>query len=642
LSALSEKSYRERFQFRAGWVRLGFLLIIVVILARALYLQVYEREKLEAMAERQHNQTLSVQLQRGPILDSNGKILTVSLPMDSAFVIPTEVEQPRVAARQLAAILETSEERVLSRLTAKSSFVWLQRNLKPVDAERIKALKLSGVYHLTEYQRFYPLENHAAQLIGFSGIDSQGLEGLEFQYDAHLMAGTSRHSAIKTLYWLPEQNHLHGGSLKLTINSKLQYIAEEELRRAVHEMSAKHGVAIIMASQTGHILAMANIPDFDPNVFERYPRSTYFNHAVSASYEPGSTFKIITIAAALENNVIEKDQYYYCEEGRYQIQDRLIHDVARYGWLSIEQIVQKSSNICAAKIGQMIPKPLFYRTILEFGFGSRTGIGLPGESPGKVFNYENWSATDVATMSFGHSIAATPIQILTAINAIATGGILIQPTVIAEVRKANGQLLERDRPQQKRVVKPEVAKAIKSFMVAATQPEGTGFPARLDGVTVAGKTGTSRKFDLAKQEYSTENHIVSFVGFFPAENPRFTILVMIDEPQKSYLGSRGTTPIFRRIAQQTQFLFPDHPSPETLPSHPPTDVVLFRSANETTSTPNGTPGGSLEEELQHKSLREALLVAGHHQVTLDIKGSGIVRRIAKDQQQSGRYYIELR
>jgi cell division protein FtsI (penicillin-binding protein 3) len=246
------------------------------------------------------------------------------------------------------------------------------------------------------------------------------------------------------------------------------------------------------------------------------------------------------VATALESGSIQKDSIFYCEEGEYQIQDRVIHDVAKYGWLPLEKIIQKSSNICAAKIGQRIPKPIFYRSIREFGFGTKTGINLPGEVSGKVHNYQDWSDTDVATISFGHTISATPIQVISAINTIATGGVLVKPKIIKSALKSNGSQVFRDNTKGKRIIKPETAEIVKSFMLSVIQPGGTGYLANIKGISIAGKTGTSRKFDLRKREYSKINHITSFIGFFPAEKPQITILVVIDEkPLETHLILTG-------------------------------------------------------------------------------------------------------
>jgi len=646
MSRIVNKFVPRNFGNRVRWVELFFIVAALIILLRGLHMQTVEKPALDIRAEMQHNQTMSVKLQRGPILDRDNQILTVSLPMDSVFAIPSEVENPEQYAQRLAGILEQPAEQLRKRLVADSSFVWLQRLPKPVISEQIAALNLPGIYLIKEYQRFYPLKNHAAQLIGLSGIDSQGLEGLEYQYDSHLMASADRHSIWNSIYNTPELNDILGGSLRLTINSKLQYYTEKELEKALRLTYAKHAVAIVMESQTGKILTMATLPDYDPNNFEKYQRSNFFNRAVSALYEPGSTFKVITISAALENEVITDDNIFFCENGEYQIQDRVIHDVAPYGWLPLEKIIQKSSNICAAKIGQLIPRPVFFRMIREFGFGEKTGVSLPGEASGKVFPYENWSDTDVATMSYGHSISATPIQIITAINAIATGGILISPTVIESASDANGTSVQLTEVHRKRILKPAVAEKMKSYMISVTDRGGTGYRAAIPGITVAGKTGTSRKFDAAKREYSSEDHILSFVGFLPAEKPRLTIFVMIDEPQRNYLGSKTAAPVFQKIAEHALHLYPGQ-----FPVHPPNPVsgeATVETVFKALSIPQQADKAEdripekIISQLRNKTYRDILLIADRENISVEVTGSGIAAQVSAVQGQDRHYRIRLR
>ena len=611
-------------------------------------MQTVEKPALDIRAEMQHSQTMSVKLQRGPILDNEGKILTVSLPMASIFAIPAEIENPAENARQLSKILNYPEERIFGKLVSDSNFVWILRHPKPAISQKVKELRLPGIYQIKEYQRFYPLKNHASQLIGFSGIDSQGLEGLEYQYDQHLMANSDRRSVWSLIYDSLGLNEILGGSLELTINTKLQYYTEKELEKVQRFTNAKHVVAIVMESQTGNILSIASLPDYDPNNFEKYEQATYFNRAVSASYEPGSTFKIITISSALENGVVTNDAIFNCENGKYQIQDRFIHDVTPYGLLPLEKIIQKSSNICAAKIGQLIPKPIFYRMIREFGFGSKTGISLPGEATGTVFPYEKWSDTDVATISYGHSISATPIQMITAINTIATGGIFLNPNVIKEAKTANGRRVQLAERRKKRILKEEVAERVKSFMIAVVQEGGTGVLAKIKGTTVAGKTGTSRKFNPKTQEYSSKNHILSFIGFLPAENPKLTILVMIDEPQRKYLGSTTAAPVFKKIAEHALLLypgqFPINNKEEAEKSREPVPESVFKALSiPTLEEPKQySDQKRIVQRLKNKTFRDILLIAARENITVEVSGSGIARQITQDRKRDRHYRIKLR
>ncbi len=451
------------------------------------------------------------------------------------------------------------------------------------------------------------------------------------------MDNTGLSNTWNYLYNNPRLKTLSGGSLYLTIDSKIQYFAEQELKKAIFAMEAKNGVAIVMESKTGNILSMANIPDYDPNNFDRYDSSRYFNRAVTATYEPGSTFKVITIASALDSKTIQRESIFYCEEGEYQIQDRVIHDVAKYGWLPLEKIIQKSSNICAAKIGQRIPRPIFYRAIREFGFGTKTGISLPGEVSGKVHNYQDWSDTDVATMSFGHTISATPIQVITAINTIAAGGVLVKPRIIKSALKSDGSEVFRANNKGEQIINQNTAKIMKTFMVSVTKPGGTGSLARIKGVSVAGKTGTSRKFDQRKREYSKTNHISSFIGFFPAEDPQITILVVIDEPQKKYLHSKGAAPVFRKIAEHVIRFYPGSKSIDkglvTFNKGKTNLLRIKRKINKDTD---------LHRSFRGLTLREALHLADERGIYLVVKGAGRVRSIQKSEGESKTFTSTLK
>ena len=643
---LSKQIFVPDFKLRSTWILRFFFFIIISILVRALYLQVIERSDLEERAARQYEQSMSIKLQRGQILDSKGEILAVSLPMDSIFAIPQEVNNPLEEAQILSKVLDIESDDLFSKLTSKKSFIWLKRNALPRVSKLVESLGLSGIHKLKEYQRFYPNQNLAAQLIGFSGIDSQGLEGIEYKFNEHLMNGSRQTMEWNPLIQESEIGKHSGGTLSLTIDSKIQYYAEKELRAALEVMEAKHGIAIVMESQTGKILALANLPDYDPNNFSKFDNTRYFNRAIGATYEPGSTFKIITIAAALDNDVIAPNNIFFCEEGAYQIQDRVIHDTEPHGWLTLEKIIQKSSNICIAKIGQLIAKPLFYKMIQEFGFSSKSGINLPGEASGRVHNYTQWSDTDVATISFGHTVSATPIQVITAMNVIATGGLLVTPKVIKEKKNENGEIVTPSTTAPKRIIKQSTAELVKSYMVSVAQRGGTGFLAAVDDVEVAGKTGTSRKFDSKSGEYSTEHYISSFAGFFPANKPEYTILVVIDEPIHPYKGVKSATPIFKQIAEDLLRFYPESQDVDlaTLKGQEKESPKVFYSttkADEFSEKKKISLQG-LATLLKNKTLREALFIAGQYGFKIKAKGTGRVYKVALRSASNKTISVELR
>lgn len=617
-------------------------ILFFAIIARAFYLQVIDRPFYQGLANRQHSQRMAVKKRRGTIYDGNGNILAVSLPMKSIFAVPAEIEDPRDVAIQLSDVLNLDGGNIFKRLTAGVSFTWLTRNAKPSISQQVEALNLKGIHSLTEYQRFYPLGKHSAQLLGFSGLDSQGLEGLEVRYNSHLRDGSPEKGFLTDFYDAPEVHRFSGGSIQLSIDYKIQHFTEVELEKALKGSNALNAIAIVMESQTGKILAMASAPDFDPNNFSRYNNKTYLNQAVAFTYEPGSTFKIITVASALENNIISDDSIYYCEEGAYQVQDRVIHDVQKYGWLPISDIIQKSSNICAAKIGQSIPKPLFYKMIRSFGFGEKSGIKLPGESRGRLHDYKRWSDIDVVTLSYGHSILTTPIQIITAINTIATRGVLIRPTVINEIYGASGKKVDLPPQQKIQVISHQTADIVKQYMTSVTQKGGTGHIARMKGITVAGKTGTSKKFDTKVGAYSSKKYISSFAGFFPAEDPKLTILVILNEPKTTYLRTKSASPVFREIATQAYRIYQQ----DYLPSPQKEGNIVFdrsRSIFSEPAVPKTNPSQINAKKLfLGKTMKEVLKLAADQKMLVTPIGSGIAKQVVPHLTQSNHYTVTFK
>lgn len=369
------------------------------------------------------------------------------------------------------------------------------------------------------------------------------------------------HRQIPSLEGVPKNRS--GYSLHLTIDSRIQYFAEESLAKGVAAMEAPGGIAIVMESQTGAILAMAQVPGFDPNLYTNYTRGHFLNRAVAGGYEPGSTFKLLTIGAALQEGKIKPDQIFFCENGSMRVDNHMIHDVERHANLSVREIIQHSSNIGASKIGLLLPRETFYRYINQFGFGSKLDIGFPGEASGLVLPLHSWTTIDHASMSFGHGILVSPIQLIAAINVMATGGIYVPPYIVDFIEDQQKKVfkqwpIEGDGPKKNfgprpshRILSPEVTDQVKNFMVSVVEVEGTGHRGAIPGVTVAGKTGTSEVFDEETQKYSKTKHITSFVGFLPADAPLFTVLVIVEFPKNGAYGGTAAAPIFKEIAEHT-------------------------------------------------------------------------------------------
>jgi cell division protein FtsI (penicillin-binding protein 3) len=615
---ITRQIVNQNFPQRIRLVQWMILSVVLLILLRSAYLQLIQYSEFNQVAAQQIARSRSVTVQRGTIADSQGNLVTASLPLYSLYAAPDQIEDPAAIAFYLSEILHIPVETLEKKLSGKSSFTWIRRYLPVSLKDLISSENFKGLHFIREYKRVYPGRNFSPQLIGFAGIDSKGLEGIEYEYDAHLMGRTPADSFWSQI-WESNVEPAQGGSIKLTIQPQIQYYTDKELRNAYQKMEAESAIAMVMEVATGKILAMSTIPDFDANQFERYSPKRYFNQAIGFTYEPGSTFKIITLATALHYNVIQPDQTFFCENGSYEILDRTIHDTHPHGDLDIRGILKKSSNICAAKIGQLIPKPMFYKMIRDFGFGSKTDVGLPGEQTGKLYHYNNWSEVDVATLSYGHSVSVTPLQIITAVNAVANKGVYLSPKVIEEMQDPNGQVLPLPAGKEKRLITEENAAHLTEYMKAVTEKGGTGYSARVDGVEVAGKTGTARKFDYNKGEYSTENHIVSFVGYLPADKPELSLLVVINDPKHKYLGSKSAAPVFSKIAERAIGFYRKAPQ-QFQPFQSNLTIEessIFKSENRHLAF----------KQWKGLTMRDALKKASQLKQKVEISGSGKVVRI---------------
>ncbi len=549
--------------FRARVLAVGLLLALwmVALAWRAFDLQVLQHESLARLVQQQSQRVIKIQGRRGAILDRQGGRMAASLKAYSLYAHPAGVVEPARAAAVLSEPLSISRAELEARLRSGRAFVWIKRQASAREADAVAALGLKGVGVTREYRRVYPRLAGAAALLGFTGIDTQGLEGLEYAYDSILRGAERRRvievDALGRAYLRSGRNFpTGGGSLQLTLDPAIQHIAERELGRAVEASEAKVGIVIVMRSSTGEILALAQAPGFNPNDFQAYDKSTYLNRAVTSGYEPGSTFKVITAAIALETGAVRRDSLFFCENGRFEHFDSIIHDTKPHGWLPMARIIQVSSNICAAKVGLTVPASVFHEFILRFGFGKRLGLftapdgrRLAGEAEGRVLPPKRWTPVDHAAISFGHGILVSPLQLVVAVNTIATGGRRLKPLLVKEIRDPEGRLMERRQPVVvARVISPRTAALVRDFMLGVVGEKGTGRRAAIAGYAVAGKTGTTEKYDIKARGYSKTKHIASFVGFVPAYDPELTILVLVEEPVRGRYGGTVAAPVFRRIA----------------------------------------------------------------------------------------------
>jgi len=545
---------RIRIRFVGGL----FVFFFLVTSARAFYLQVIKAEHLQKLAERQHQKTVQLTPGRGTIYDANNAALAVSIEMDSCFAEPRNIENPREVAAKLAPLLGVPVAQLERRLSGSKGFVWLQRQINPDVTAKIKKLELDGIGFVKESKRYYPNLEVAGSIIGFTGVDPEGLEGVELKYNSTILGSTgymvTERDALGRDIALKEgvvKGPSKGNNVILTLDKNIQYLAEKELAKAVTESGAKAGVALVMEPQTGRILAMANYPGFNPNVYYKYQAAQLRNRSIADSFEPGSTFKVFLLAAALDEGVIGPRDTFDCEMGSYNIGGRTIHDTHKYGRISIADILKYSSNIGAAKIGSRLGQERLYSYLKGFGFGQKSGIDLPGEVSGSLRDRSQWYGVDLATISFGQGVSTTTVQLAAAFSAVANGGMLMKPYLVEKITDAEGNILKEVTPQERhRVISPKTAKALAAMMEGVTVEGGTGTSASVDGYRVAGKTGTAQKVDPVTRGYSVDKRTASFIGFVPLNKPRLTILVVIDEPKTSPYGGVVAAPAFSAIAQQ--------------------------------------------------------------------------------------------
>jgi cell division protein FtsI (penicillin-binding protein 3) len=545
------------FRFRILLVGLLFFIALVAIAAKAIHLQVFQSQWLSEAASDQYEKSLTISGKRGNIYDRNQREMAVSIDVTSIAANPAKIENIAETAKTLAGILNLNTRKIQQKLALDKSFVWIKRKTTARETQLVKASNLSGINLVEEYNRFYPNTTLAAQALGFTGLDGKGLEGIEFYYNPQLKGAESQITIFADALgngFRSENRQLatqSGHNLILTIDSNIQYITENALQEAVNQYSAASAMAVVMQPQTGAVLALAHYPAINPNAYLDFDRSLWRNRAITDPFEPGSTMKIFSAAAALESGNIKHDDIFYCENGAYKIGKNVVHDISKHGWLSLQQIIKFSSNIGAVKIGEKIGAKKLYQTLQNFGFGTKTGIDCPGETTGSLSHYSSWSDIDVGAISFGHGIAVSAIQLVAAVSAIANDGVLMKPYIVKEVSDQYGQPVRHYEPKQvRRVISARNAAIIKSIMQSVTTKGGTGVNAALDRYSVGGKTGTARKLD-EKGQYSQSKHVASFVGFTPARNPAIALLVIIDEPKEIYYGGVVAAPLFKKIAQQT-------------------------------------------------------------------------------------------
>jgi cell division protein FtsI (penicillin-binding protein 3) len=532
------------------------LLWTTAVFGRLGYLQLYRHREYLVRAQRQQQRTIEISPKRGAIYDRNMHALAMSIKVDSAFAIPSELKDKGLAARLLSGVLVVPIDVMESRLNSSQNFVWIERKLTPEKAEAITALNLKGVYTQPENKRFYPKADLAAHVIGFVDVDEKGLGGIEYALDSQIRGKGEKMVMMADAHqkWFDgaEARRDRGADVVLTLDEKIQYIAERELAAAMLKTHALAGTVVVMNPNNGELLAVANWPTFNPNLAMGTAGDARMNRAVTALYEPGSTFKLITLAAAFDQGITRPDEVFDCENGATYVAGHKIHDHKRFGLLTVSDILAQSSDVGAIKIAERLGAPKFYDYIRSFGFGAPTGVDMPGESRGIVRPLTRWSPISIGAISMGQEVGVTPIQLISAVSAIANGGMLYKPHIVSEVRRGENILLREgllgpSEPRQ--VIQPETAATLRRLMEGVVL-SGTGKLARLDGWTSAGKTGSAQKTDPTTGRYSPTQLIASFTGFAPINNPAVAILISLDSPVGLHEGGMVAAPVFKRIAEQ--------------------------------------------------------------------------------------------
>ena len=568
MKSITANNAKHHIRKRINIVSCFFLVLLITIVFKAGYLQIWCAASLSEKAEKQYERSLSFYGKRGVIYDRNLKKLADTLAITSIGAHPRQIHDKKVAAQRLAGVLSENQSVIYHKISTPKPFVWIERKVSPAISHNVRALKLNGIVFETEHSRFYPNKTLAAQLIGFAGVDGTGLEGVEFAYNDVLKGGGGKLTFLKDGRGqkFESPNHAkqiknnrkkefkNGNDLILTIDRNIQYITERVLAETVKKHQAKSGMVIVMTPQTGEVLALTHYPAFNPHAFNRYKKTQWRNRIVTDPFEPGSTMKIFSAAAAIESGQCSSNTTFYCEKGRYRIGGNVIHDAGShsFGWLTLHQIIKYSSNIGVVKVVEKIGKDVLYNTLTQFGFGQKTGIDCPSETSGTLSPPSKWKTIDTAAIAFGQGIAVSAIQLVTATAAIANQGIMMKPYVVKAITGDNGQIVKDFTPTViRRVISETTAQDVTEMMVSVVRKGGTGVNASTEGYFVCGKTGTAQKIN-PDGRYSKKKFIASFLGFAPAYNPRIALLVSIDEPTKDgYYGGTVAAPAFRKITNET-------------------------------------------------------------------------------------------
>ncbi len=543
----------RKYSSRFALVFFTLIVFLILFSFKLVFLQIFRSAYLSQLAEKQHNALIRLEPRRGTILDRNLRPLAFNISVSSLFANPRSMSEheKEIAIKQLSLILKMDPSVIRQRLSRNKYFVWLQRKLPPEITDKIKILKLRGIGFIKESKRYYPNQSLAAHIIGFADIDNRGLEGLEQNYDKYLRGefgwsqilrdARQRELSLERNFVPPKD----GFNLVLTIDETIQYLAERALDKAMAKHNAKAATIIVMNPRTGEILALANRPTYNLAEVTSSSIESRTNRAISYTYEPGSVFKIVVTAAALEESAFSESDKINCENGSYRVGNHILHDHHPEGILSFHQVIEQSSNIGVTKIAQKLGPYKVYRYAQSFQFGRKTEIDLGGEVSGFLKHPHDWSKTSIGAIPIGQEVTVTPLQLVCAISAIANDGIYMRPFVVKYIKDNNDQIIRSFEPKAiNQVITLLTSQRTKKILAGAVE-NGTGKKSHIDGVAVAGKTGTAQK--VVNGLYSHNKFYASFIGFAPVENPRLAAVVVFDEPHPSYYGGTVAAPVFQEV-----------------------------------------------------------------------------------------------
>ncbi|MCK9431736.1 MAG: penicillin-binding transpeptidase domain-containing protein [Candidatus Omnitrophica bacterium] len=545
--------YISNYRRRCKAVFLVFFILLLLCVGRLLFIQFFRANYLTAIARKQHNKLMELEPRRGTIYDCNLKAQAFNMSMDSLYAEPNIIKNKDQVAEELSAVLGPDRQYFRERLNRDKAFIWLERKLTPEKSEKVKKFGIKGLGFIKETKRIYPNSYLGSHIIGFSGMDNIGLEGIERSYDGYLRGTPGwaiflRDARMRKLdIWEKMVLPQDGLDVVLTVDEVIQYIAERELEKAFCDFHAKGASIVVMDPYTGRILAMANRPTYDLNDRSGVNKDAMRNRAICDLFEPGSVFKIVTASAALEEKKVSENDVFFCENGAYRVGGRILHDHTSHGNLTFRQVIEESSNIGTVKVAQILGPDTLYRYIKAFGFGNKTGIDLAGEISGIIRPPRLWSKTSITAVPMGQEVGVTALQLASAISVIANGGQLMKPYIIDSIRDNQGTVIKQNKPVfVRKVISVDTAMRIKKILTGVVE-EGTGRLGKVQGFSAAGKTGTAQKLE-PNGSYSHNKFVASFIGFAPAEDPLLVIVVMVDEPHPSYFGGVVAAPVFKKVA----------------------------------------------------------------------------------------------